>query len=76
MSNMLAIGITTVACVSAPKGMSGPDVYKGVRARGIELAQGYGALKDTTFRIGNMGYIRIEDIDEMLKTVGEVVKGK
>ena len=66
----------TVACICAPQGMSGPDVYKQVRQRGFELARGYGALKENTFRIGNMGYIRLEDIEEMLATLGEVVKKK
>lgn len=64
----------TVACVNAPKGMSGLDVYKRMRQRGIELAKGYGSLKDSTFRIGNMGYIPIEDIKEMLQSLGEVLK--
>jgi len=64
----------TVACVNAPKSMSGLEVYKKMRQKGIELAKGYGSLKDSTFRIGNMGYIRLEDIDEMLQKLGEVLK--
>ncbi|MCW4050673.1 MAG: alanine--glyoxylate aminotransferase family protein [Candidatus Bathyarchaeota archaeon] len=63
----------TVSCISAPEGMSGPDVYNAVRKNGFELAQGYGALKETTFRIGNMGWIPDEYIDEMLETLGKVV---
>ncbi len=64
----------TVSCVKAPEGMAGPDVYKKVRGRGFELAQGYGALKERTFRIGNMGHIRLEDIDEMLTALGESLR--
>jgi aspartate aminotransferase-like enzyme len=63
----------TVSCISAPEGMSGPDVYNGVRKLGFELAQGYGKLKDTTFRIGNMGWIPEEYISEMLEALGKVV---
>jgi aspartate aminotransferase-like enzyme len=63
----------TVACISAPEGMKGPDVYKQMRQRGFELAQGYGALKETTFRIGNMGYILLEDMRKMLEVLGSVV---
>jgi len=37
------------------------------------LAQGYGALKDTTFRVGNMGWIPDEYIDEMLAALAQVV---
>jgi len=44
-----------------------------MRGDGFELAQGYGALKDTTFRIGNMGYIPEEDIGLMLEALGRVI---
>lgn len=64
----------TIACVNAPSGMSGLDVYEKMRGHGFELAKGYGPLKEQTFRIGNMGYIRLEDIDEMLQALGKVVK--
>jgi len=63
----------TVSCVTAPEGMKGPDVYKAMRGRGYELAQGYGALKESTFRIGNMGWMPEEYIVEMLKALGEEV---
>jgi len=63
----------TVSCVNAPKKMSGLEVYKRMRQKGIELAKGYGSLKDSTFRIGNMGYILPEDIKEMLQALGEVL---
>ena len=63
----------TVSCVSAPEGMSGPEVYNGMRKLDFELAQGYGKLKESTFRIGNMGWIPEEHISEMLKALGKVV---
>jgi aspartate aminotransferase-like enzyme len=63
----------TVSCVTAPEDMRGPDVYNAMRGRGYELAQGYGALKESTFRIGNMGYMPEEYIVEMLGALGEVV---
>ena len=65
----------TVACVNTPQGMSGVDVYERMRGRGFELAKGYGELRERTFRIGNMGYIRFEDIDEMLLALAQVIKG-
>lgn len=64
----------TVACVNASKGMNGLEVYERMRGRGFELAKGYGALRERTFRIGNMGYIRLEDVDEMLRALGETLK--
>lgn len=63
----------TVSCIKAPEGMSGPEVYKAMREKDFELAQGYGALKEQTFRIGNMGWIPDEYITEMLEALGEVV---
>ncbi|TRO53190.1 alanine--glyoxylate aminotransferase family protein [Candidatus Bathyarchaeota archaeon] len=63
----------TVSCISAPEGMSGPDVYNGMRKLDFELAQGYGKLKDSTYRIGNMGWIPEEYISEMLEALRKVV---
>ena len=63
----------TVSCIAAPEDMSGPEVYNGMREHGFELAQGYGKLKETTFRIGNMGWIPDEYISEMLEALGKVV---
>ena len=63
----------TVTCVNAPKNVSGIEIYERMRQKGFELAKGYGAVKNTTFRIGNMGYIEFEDIELMLKALGEVL---
>ena len=62
----------TVSCVTAPESMSGPDVYGAMRGRGFELAQGYGALKESTFRIGNMGWMPEGYIVEVLEALEEV----
>lgn len=43
-----------------------------MREKGYELAQGYGALKDTTYRIGNMGYIPTLSLNQMLDALKEV----
>jgi aspartate aminotransferase-like enzyme len=65
--------------VKAPKGVLGPKIYEAMRGKGFELAQGYGALKDSTYRIGNMGYIPNLSITQMLDALGQVyeeVRGK
>jgi aspartate aminotransferase-like enzyme len=62
----------TVSCINAPEA-GGPAVYGAMRGEGFELAQGYGALKERTFRIGNMGYIEDDDIDLMLESLGRVL---
>ena len=65
----------TVSCINAPEGVEGPEIYKAIRGEGFELAQGYGALKDTTFRIGNMGCIPEGQINSMLEALGSVLVG-
>ena len=64
-----------MSCINAPEGVEGAKVYNAMRSNGLELAQGYGALKETTFRLGNMGYMPDEDIDSMLETLGSVLEG-
>ena len=65
----------TITAVLTPKGVKGEDVYNAMRERGFELAKGYGeGIKEKTFRIGNMGYITFEDIEEMLSNLKEVVE--
>jgi aspartate aminotransferase-like enzyme len=63
----------TISAVLTPEGVKGGQVYEAMRERGFELAQGYGAVKEKTFRIGNMGYMPFETIEEMLANLGEVV---
>ena len=65
----------TVSCISAPEGVGGPEVYNVMRGKGFELAQGYGALKETIFRIGNMGCIPEGYLDSMLEALGAVLEG-
>jgi len=65
----------TVSCINAPGDELGPAVYEAMRGEGFELAKGYGALSESTFRIGNMGYIPDEDIDIMLEALGRVLEG-
>jgi len=64
----------TVSCINAPKGVGGPAVYEAMRGEGFELAQGYGDLKEKTFRIGNMGHIPDEYISQMLEALGRALE--
>jgi aspartate aminotransferase-like enzyme len=63
----------TVSCVNAPPNIDGIKIYEKMRERGFELAKGYGNIKNLTFRIGNMGYIKSEDITSMLETLKTVL---
>jgi aspartate aminotransferase-like enzyme len=63
----------TVTCVNAPEDMGGLEVYEKMRQQGFELAKGYGAIRESTFRIGNMGNIEFEDIEMMLERLETVL---
>jgi len=63
----------TVNCINAPEGVEGGAIYEKMREKEFELAEGYGPLKKKTFRIGNMGYIEMGDIDLMLDALGSVI---
>jgi aspartate aminotransferase-like enzyme len=63
----------TVSCVNTPGNLRGPEVYDRMRDKGFELAKGYGDVSESTFRIGNMGYIELNDIDLMLQSLHEVL---
>jgi aspartate aminotransferase-like enzyme len=63
----------TVNCINAPAGVDGGTIYEKMREKGFELAEGYGPLKKKTFRIGNMGYIEMGDIDLMLEALEQVL---
>ena len=39
--------------------------------RGMRVASGYGALKESVFRIGHMGELTIEDLDQLFVALEE-----
>jgi aspartate aminotransferase-like enzyme len=45
----------TVSCVRVPPGIVSSSIVRGTADRGFVIGSGYGALKDSTFRIGHMG---------------------
>lgn len=63
----------TITVVYNPPGVKGPVIYEEMRKRGIEIARGYGKVKDYTFRIGHMGYITDEDIRILIENLREVL---
>ncbi len=63
----------TITAVRAPNGVKGTTIYEEMRKRGFELAKGYGSLVETTFRIGHMGYITNEDIEDMLTSLESLI---
>jgi aspartate aminotransferase-like enzyme len=45
-----------------------------LKKRGMRLANGYGPLKNITFRIAHMGEIQISDLDELFAAMEEYLK--
>ena len=41
--------------------------------RGFQISNGYGDLKDKTFRISHMGDYTLDDVYEVLKNIDEVL---
>lgn len=63
----------TVTCVLLPDGLRGSAVVDAVAARGYVIGAGYGALRDTTIRIGHMGDHTVSGVERVLDVVREVI---
>jgi aspartate aminotransferase-like enzyme len=42
-----------------------------LQEKGMRIANGYGPMKNKTFRIGHMGETQLEDLDVLLKALDE-----
>lgn len=60
-----------------PKGcterISIPQLNRALAERNLQLGNGYGVLKDATFRIAHMGELRLEDLQEITSAVVDVL---
>jgi aspartate aminotransferase-like enzyme len=66
----------TVSCLRLLReGASGSAISRAMKSRGFVIASGYGALKETTVRIGHMGDHTVEELDALLAVLGEVLRG-
>ena len=59
--------------LGAPVGVTAPDLLRALTARGFTVASGYGDWKPTTFRIGHMGEVGMDDLDALLATLDELL---
>jgi len=55
--------------------MSAENIRNEMKQRGYTLGGGYGQWKETTFRIGHMGDMTVEDLEAMLNVLAEVTRG-
>jgi predicted phosphoserine aminotransferase len=64
----------TVSTIQNTKGMDISALNKFLQTRGMRIANGYGVLKDKTFRIAHMGEIQMSDVDTLLASMDEFLK--
>ncbi len=63
----------TVTCIENTKGISIKDLNKELSERGAFISNGYGALKEKTFRIAHMGDLTVEEINWLLGEIEDII---
>jgi aspartate aminotransferase-like enzyme len=64
----------TVTTIKNEREIDIADLNAFLKKRGMRLANGYGPLKNITFRIAHMGEIQISDLDELFAAMEEYLK--
>lgn len=63
----------TLTVIENTQGISVSNLNSRLQERGFEIANGYGELKEKTFRISHMGDYKVEDISELLKNIDDIL---
>ncbi|MCE5270234.1 alanine--glyoxylate aminotransferase family protein [bacterium] len=63
----------TLTCIENTRNISISDLNKKLAERNMVISNGYGDLKDKTFRIAHMGQLTMRDIDEVLAAIDEIL---
>ena len=63
----------TVTCVKNTREISVGDLNKALGERGYMISNGYGKLKDKTFRIAHMAEATLAEIRELLSLIDEIL---
>ncbi len=66
----------TVTTIKNTYGISIKELNSELLKRGMMLSNGYGELKEKTFRIAHMGQVQPEDIMALLDTIDEILEAK
>ena len=64
----------TVTAIKNTKDLDMPNLIKKLEEENYVISNGYGDLKNKTFRISHMGDYRIEDIQALLETINDILK--
>ena len=64
----------TVTCIENTRNISISQLNKSLAESGMLISNGYGELKDKTFRIAHMGELTIEDMMEVTSAIEDILK--
>jgi len=64
----------SLTAVTNTRKVSVADLNKALGNRGMTISNGYGKLKELTFRIGHMGDLAVADLEGLLKSIEEILK--
>jgi len=63
----------TLTAIRNTRGVDVPALNRRLSERGVVIGNGYGRLKNDTFRIAHMGEIRLEEIEELLGWIDDIL---
>lgn len=63
----------TLTTIKNTRGISVADLNKELAKRGFIISNGYGALKEKTFRIAHMGDTTMEEVKEILSVIEDIL---
>jgi aspartate aminotransferase-like enzyme len=65
---------TTVSCIeNTRKDVTVKQLYDKLYERGAVISEGYGKLKERTFRIAHMADTQVSDLKELLGWIDEII---
>jgi aspartate aminotransferase-like enzyme len=63
----------TVTCIKNIQGVYVKELNQKLGERGFMISNGYGKLKEKTFRIAHMGDIMLSEIEELLSAINQIL---
>ncbi|MEI6817834.1 MAG: alanine--glyoxylate aminotransferase family protein [Bacteroidota bacterium] len=66
----------TVTCINNTRNFNFSELNKELGNRGMQISNGYGDLKDKTFRIAHMGELNMADMKEVTGAIEDILKLK
>ena len=63
----------TLTVIENTQGISVSNLNEKLQERGFLIANGYGDLKEKTFRISHMGDYTVQDVNELLTNINEIL---